>query len=116
MEIYKFVREENKWFIDLPEYIAGGGYKGDLQMVEGADKMLDIMAGESDYVNLSMAREAFADADKLILTEICDPILGGGMYFIKAYDGQEINQTMWLCEVTKFVFGDLPEEIFVKVV
>lgn len=48
MKEYKFIKEGRDWFIDLPEYIEGGGSKGDLQMVEGADKMLDMMAEEKD--------------------------------------------------------------------
>lgn len=46
MKPYKFVKTGRDWYIDLPEYIAQGGTMGDLQMVDGADKMLDRMAGE----------------------------------------------------------------------
>jgi hypothetical protein len=33
---------------------------------------------------------------------------------MKTYRGQEMNQSMWLCQVTEFVFGDLPARIFVR--
>ncbi|MBE7174203.1 MAG: hypothetical protein INR73_26750 [Williamsia sp.] len=114
MEAYKFIKTGNEWYIDLPEYIEQGGSKGDLQMVEGADKMLDMMAENQSSVVINISKEQFEGADVLNLTEKCDPYIGGGYYFLKYYQGREINQTMWLCQVTEFVFGDIPQQLFVK--
>ena len=114
MEAYTFVKEEGKWYIDLPEYIAAGGDKGDLQMVEGADTMLDIIVDGGDSVSLFLDRVPFPGSDKLVLTERCDPSIGGGYYKLGVFEGKEFNWTMWLCAVTEYVFGDLPEEIFIK--
>jgi hypothetical protein len=114
MQSHKFIKTGHEWFIDLPEYLAQGGTKEDLQMVEGADKMLDMMAGNSDNVTLRIAKEPFDNADLLVLTEKCDPYIGGGYYLMKYYEGMEVNRSMWLCQVTEFVFGDLPEKIFVR--
>jgi hypothetical protein len=114
MKPYKFIKTGRDWYIDLPEYIEKGGTVGDLQMVDGADKMLDMMAGSANSVLVYVATEQFEGADILILTEKCDPYVGGGYYFMKKFEGQEINQTMWLCQVIEFVFGDIPSQIFVK--
>ena len=114
MKTYKFIKTGQDWYIDLPEYIEQGGSAGDLQMVDGADKMLDMMAEGKNSVTLNIAREQFEGADILILTEKCDPYIGGGYYIMKQYEGQEINRTMWLCQVTEFVFGDIPPLIFVR--
>lgn len=114
MQQHRFVREGAEWFIDLPEFLAQGGSKADLQMVAGADVMLNVIAGGSDDVTLQMDTVPFAGADELILTERCDPILGGGYYHLRSFEGKAVTQDMWLCEVTRFVFGDLPERIFVK--
>lgn len=114
MKTYRFIKTGEEWFIDLPEYIEQGGNYGDLQMVDGADTMLEVMAGEGDAVTLTIATEPFAGADELVLTEKCDPYIGGGYYLMKTYQGKEINQRMWLCQVTEFVFGNLPERIFVR--
>lgn len=114
MKRYRFIKTNGEWFIDLPEYIEQGGNAGDLQMVLGADTMLDIMAGEAASVELTLAERSFEGADELELTEKCDPTIGGGYYLMKTYNGQEINKTMWLCQVTEFVFGGLPERIFVR--
>jgi hypothetical protein len=114
MKTYKFLRTGKEWYVDLPEYIEQGGSIGDLQMVEGADKMLDMMAEKEDVVFLSIAKEPFDGADMLALIEKCDPYIGGGYYFMKQYQGQEIDQTMWLCQVTEFALGDIPQQIFVR--
>jgi len=52
MNTYKFIKEGREWYIDLPEYLAGSGSKGDLQMVEGADSMLEIISGGAAEVSL----------------------------------------------------------------
>jgi hypothetical protein len=114
METHRFYKDGISWYIDLPAYLEQGGTIGDLQMVDGADKMLDIVAaGKSDVV-LQISTEAFGQADVLELMEKCDPYIGGGYYLLKDYEGQTFNQRMWLCQVTEFVFGDLPSHIYIK--
>ena len=114
MQMYKFIKTGKEWYIDLPAYIEHGGTMGDLQMVEGADKMLDMMAGNNNTVVLTIAKEPFDNADMLELTEICDPYIGGGYYLMQIFEGATINQTIWLCQVTEFVFQEIPPRIFVR--
>lgn len=114
MSPYRFMKEGRDWYIDLPEYIENGGSKGDLQMVEGADKMLDLISEGKNEVTLFIDRASFPGADELTLTERCDPFVGGGYYLLKIFEGKEINQNMWLCAVTEYVFGDLPAQLFIK--
>lgn len=114
MQHHRFVREGSEWFIDLPSFLAQGGTKADLQMVAGADAMLDIMAGDAPGITLQLDTLPFAGADELVLTERCDPVLGGGYYHLKLFEEKEVAQDMWLCEVTRFVFNDIPPRIFVK--
>ena len=114
MRQYRFVREGAGWFIDLPEYLAAGGSKGDLAMVAGADTMLDTMAAGKNEVEVELDTDYFPHADELALVEVCDPSLGGGYYVLQTYLGQPLQHRMWLCAVTEFVFGDLPEKIYVR--
>jgi hypothetical protein len=114
MKPYKFIKTGQEWYIDLPEFIAQGGSIGDLQMVDGADKMLDMMADNQNSIILYVAKYYFEEADMLTLTEKCDAYIGGGYYNMKQYEGLEINRNMWLCKVIEFVFGDIPLQIFVK--
>jgi hypothetical protein len=114
MKKYRFVREGMGWYIDLPEYLSQGGNKSDLEMVSGADTMLDIIAGEMSEVTLLIHTEPFEGADELLLTELCDTILGGGYYHIMQFENKEVNKDLWLCDVTRFVFGDIPKKIYLK--
>ena len=114
MNRYRFIKTGQDWYIDLPEFLEQGGSVDDLKMVAGADTMLNMMAESESTVVLHIAKEKFDGADTLRLTEKCDPYIGGGYYIMKQYEGQEINKTMWLCQVTEFVFGDIPFQIFVK--
>jgi hypothetical protein len=110
---YRFYRNEAGWFIeDLPAYIQQGGTVADLEMVDGADTMLDIIAAGGDDVNLTISKEPFEGADILTLTEKCSPYVGGGYYLMEEFAGQKVNLKMWLCKVTEFVFGEIPEKIY----
>jgi hypothetical protein len=60
MQTHTFLKEDDQWFIDLPEYIANGGSKADLRMIAGADTMLDIMTGAGGRVtSLQRNKTAF---------------------------------------------------------
>jgi hypothetical protein len=114
VKTYKFVKTGHEWYIDLPEFLTQGGSIGDLQMVDGSDKMLDMIAGENGSVELDISLQDFEAADILLLTEKCDPYIGGGYYVMPYYQGIEINKRMWLCQVTAFLFGEIPGKIYVK--
>ncbi|SRR5258705_13993397 len=114
MKQHRFVREGKGWYIDLPGYLEEGGNKGDLEMVSGADTMLNIIAEGKDEVTLQIDTSPFEDSDELLLTELCDPILGGGYYHMKQFENKEVNKDLWLCDVTRFVFGDIPQKIYIR--
>lgn len=114
MKQYDFIKEGNDWYIDLPEFIEAGGNKGDLQMVEGADTMLDLISDYKNQVAVTISEEEFNGSDILKLVERCDPYVGGGYYVLEKFEGKELNKRMWLCSVIEFVFGDIPEQIYIK--
>jgi hypothetical protein len=100
-----------RWYVVLPEW---KGSKAALEMVEGADTMLEIMAQGQNEVTLLVSEQPFEDANKLILTEDLSNGIGGGMYLLKTYQGKEINHPMWLCEVLVWVFKKLPPVVYFK--
>ncbi len=115
MKSYKFEKNEhNKWFVVLPEYLEKyPGHEGELQMVFGADTMLDIIAQGEDHVYLNLALEPFEGCDEL--NKLHDtPDVGGAMYVMPKYKGFEYNLEMWLCGVTEFVFGFMPDKIYLS--
>jgi hypothetical protein len=114
MKEHKFVKEQSGWYIDLPDYLEKGGSKGDLAMVAGADDMLDIMSEGAKIVKLCIDTRPFEGAEVVELVEICESTIGGGYYIMPTYKGNKIDKRMWLCDVTEYVFGNLPPKIFVK--
>lgn len=102
---------ENRWYIDLPEW---EGSIAELEMVEGADTMLDKVSGYTNECYLEMSDEPFDGADKIALQEDLSDSIGGGNYLMETYKGALVNHRMWLCEVTVKVFYGLPEAIYVN--
>lgn len=105
---HTFYREEDgRWYINLPEYIDGGGNKEDLEMVAGADVMLDILSKNKDRVDLHISTSENSYPYTLIKQD------DNGNYLF--YDSiKEQNTPVWLCNVTTWVFGYYPEMIYLK--
>ncbi len=112
MKIIRFYKEiSGRWYADLPDW---GGSKADLEMVCGADTMLEIIAQDNDEVYLRLSLEEPSELNNT-LTKIKDtPDIGGATYLMKEWYGFEYNLEIWLCDVTRFVFGSLPEIIYIE--
>lgn len=106
MKKLKFYKEESgKWYVDLPDYT---GEKEDLQMVYGADTLLDIVSGENSSVILEISldyKEGF-----MFLKRIEEDILNEGSY----YWSNDFKMEIWLCDVLRWVYGILPKEIYFR--
>ncbi|MDO3643121.1 DUF6717 family protein [Mucilaginibacter sp. L3T2-6] len=112
-QTYKFIKgDSGKWYIDLPDWT---GQKADLEMVGGADTMLDHVGSGAPEAELILSEFPFANADVLeLIHDYSRQPGGGGIYFLGNYNGEILNQEIWLCEVTEFVFGKLPPQIYLK--
>jgi hypothetical protein len=112
--IHTFYRDYEGWFIDLPQYISMGlGSKGNLAMVAGADTMLEILANGDDRITLQIETKDFEGSEgKLTKTGFC-PYGENYLFTSEAIK----DHKMWLCPVTKFVFGGFyPKNIYIKIV
>lgn len=108
---YSFYKEENgDWFIDLP--LDGPFTKEDYQMVCGADIMLDIISNFDNSIKLEIDTEEFEGSD--VLQFVGEPHYGGAEYRVDNLDGKKIGTIIWLCDVTKHLFGEFPTEIYLK--
>ena len=101
---FRFNKEEdNRWFVDLPEW---EGEKDELEMVLGADIMLDILSEGNSVVDVLLSDEPFNH--NFEMNFLREDSNGGWYLFRSEFTELEI----WLCEVTKFVFGGLPKTIY----
>jgi hypothetical protein len=113
MRKFKFYKDDLGWFIDLPEW---KGEKWELQMVSGADKFLEILSQGESEIFIHLSSEDFPNSNCLRFMEygkMGGPEMGtGAWYFLTEYKGNEYFLEMWLCDVTKFIFGDFPKVIY----
>ena len=110
----KFEREKSEWHAVIPAY---PGPKSDLQMMLGADHWLYLMAEGSSTVEVTVDTESFEGSDVLTRKEFGwkgDPQYEGATYWLASYRGLPYGFPIWLCDVTEFIFGELPESIYFK--
>ncbi len=110
---FRFYKTPSKeWFVDLPEW---PGDIGELQMVEGADTFLDMLSDNANGCLVEMTDEKANDREVLKLVHIRETNLGsGGDYLLELYKGKPVHHKLWLCGVTEFVFGKMPQEIWFR--
>ncbi|MBP5513392.1 MAG: hypothetical protein J6Y04_01235 [Bacteroidaceae bacterium] len=98
--------ENGQWFVVLPEY---DGDQEDLEMVDGADNLLDFLTTDGLYVTADVSMEEVTNS--FVLNLVAHDEMGG-TYQIKELEG--FNQDVWLCNVIHFLFGKHPEVIYFK--
>lgn len=134
--IKRFYKENNMWYIDLPEFINGKfGTKENLLMVDGSDKLLDILSNNTNEVTIRFTDVAPKDldhdvemhiADKGLNQNILDAVGHAPIEYGRYYDYRFMHGTIeekvkthraWLCPVAEWVFGGhYPKMIYVTVV
>lgn len=107
---FDFYKDNTGWYIDFPAFIEQGlGGKADLAMVSGADLMLDYLSEGQPRIALTFSNMPMEKARFQLKMFAHNG--WGATYF------SNIAQvpTVWLCNVTKVVFGGAhPRQIFVR--
>ena len=116
MRNFRFYKDDNDWFIDLPEW---KGEKWELQMVSGADTFLNLLSDGENEIFITLSNQQFNKSNTLVFREL-GRLEGfemgeGAWYSLEEYSGIDYNLAMWLCDVTKFIFGEFPEIIYFSV-
>lgn len=109
MKMLNFNKEsDGRWYIVLDEW---EGDHSELEMVSGADTLLDILSAGKDFVSILISEEkSDIENPRFILNYVKDSG-GGGIYRL---DSETYNFDIWLCHVTKFVYGYLPKTLYIK--
>ena len=111
---YTFVKEENHWYISAPEDTHEHDRSAFSLLSDGVHRLLDFVARGRNKVTLTLDTEPFEGADLLELTELGTDEKGGGYYRLFSRMGKLIAQTLWLCDISLLVFGDIPERIYIR--
>lgn len=126
--------EEDRWYVDFPNW---PWKKGNLEMVCGADKFLDLLSEGRDRVSIiaKATSEKLDEAEfqQLMqdgwheLSQTQSSLTGGATYTVRGnkaeqfmrqhpLTGESMARTLWLCPVTLFVVGRYPKYFYVKAV
>lgn len=113
MKIYRFYKEYINWFLDLPDW---NGNKEDLEMVLGADSLLEVLSEGNNEIHLSISEECFDGASKLDFNRFGEDYESGAFYNLRSYRNIEFDFEIWLCDVTLSIFDRFPESIYFNVI
>lgn len=105
----RFYRDADGWFVDLPNW---PGPKAALAMVEGADTFLERLGKRNPEVLIEISTQLQPEAEWFSLHYAEAHPYGDGAYYHTPHFGH--NHYMWLCAVTEFVLGRMPEVIYVR--
>lgn len=105
MKTFNFVKEnDGRWFINYPEW---KGHRDELEMVAGADILLDYCSNYSNECSFNVSEEIIENSIELTKDR---EVGGGAVYSVKNCPA---ILELWFCHVTKFVYdGRLPEKLY----
>ena len=109
--IVSFTKEANdKWYVDFPNWPLS---HDNLEMVAGADDLLDILNDDTDHVRVEVKLK---QAEGIQLTKVHSALTKGAFYTVDGVRGWENPYTirrkqLWLCPVTLTVLGHYPKHL-----
>ena len=116
MKLTTFIKRNEKWFIELPEFIEQGGIESDLEIEPGNHALFEMLSPGKSRICLFASETPFENADKLVLFEPATPSVGGAYYFIQNFMGERMNKRIWIKDLLLLIFEDQPETIYFKLV
>ena len=109
-----FIKLAGKWFIHLPDY---EGHYSELEMVLGADVLCDMIdTFDTGYITATISTEPKESnfVTKEYVLDFVNSTVSNGEQDGANYRLREWKLDVWLCNVTKYVFGEFPATIYVR--
>ena len=113
MNTHTFIKEQGDWYIDFPHYLQefNGSF---IAQIEGSDDLLELLSGGNETVTIAADTRPFEKAMELELVAHDDTAADTGCYRIRNQQGKLIPCELWLSDVPLFIFGELPERIYIR--
>lgn len=113
--LIEFERElDQRWYAILPEF---KGDREELEMVMGADVMLDIISANnydnSDNIKINIDTVKSDTISQYIELQAIPSDHTSGQLYKATYHGTPIEFEVWLCDVTIFVFNEFPDKLYI---
>lgn len=110
-----FIKLAGSWFVHLPNY---PGHYSELEMVLGADVMCDMIdTFETGNITVTVSdkpSDSIFNTREYIL-DFVNSTTSNGEQDGANYRLREYKLDVWLCNVTKYVFGEFPATIYIRV-
>lgn len=111
-----FTKETNgRWYVDFPNWPLS---HDNLEMVAGADDLLDLLNDGSNHVSLKVS--TYETDHDVQLKKVHSALTKGAFYTVETpLEGWERpnalrRKQLWLCPVTLTVLGQYPKNIYFK--
>ncbi len=108
-----FVQDpDGRWYIDMP----WDGYRGNLEMVAGADDLLSLFDTEKRHrvtLHVVPSEEPIVVEDHIELRQLDKSLTGGSHYDSTSVPGFRCQQ-IWICPVTLCVLGCYPKYLYIR--
>lgn len=102
---------DGKWYLVLPGWM---GDKEDLEMVMGADKMLDRLDFQGKN-KITLRVTNFIPSDlRISLSSIGGLEIGGAFYEVHFESIGQAPPEIWLCDVIKTILGEFSEILYIE--
>ena len=108
-----FVKLAGKWFVHLPDYPS---HYSDLEMVLGADVMCDMIdTHDIGYITVIVDTEPSENhfTDREYILDFVNSTTSNGEQDGANYRMREFKLDVWLCNVTKYLFGEFPATLYI---
>lgn len=112
-----FTKENNnRWYVDFPNWPLS---HDNLEMVAGADDLLDLLNDGSNHILLQVSTSEFKHDIKL--KKVKSGLTKGAFYIVetplKGWENPNSirRKQLWLCPVTLTVLGHYPSRIYFRV-
>lgn len=111
-----FVKLANRWYVHLPDY---PGFTDELEMVLGADVLCDMIdTHDIGYITVTVSdKPTYSEFStrEYILDFVNSTTNSAGEQDGANYRLREYKLDVWLCNVTKYLFGEFPATFYVRV-
>ena len=115
MKTYTFLKENHQWFLKLPDPCQKGCFTLE-EVTEGSQALLNTLSRGHRKIHLRLETEPFEGADALELLQHCEAPKGGAYYQMQSVNGRPVRKKMWVRDVSLVVFGDMPDNLYYKIV
>lgn len=110
-----FIKLAGKWFVHLPDY---EGHYSELEMVLGADVLCDMIdTFDTGYITATISTEPKESnfTTKEYILDFVNSTVSNGEQDGANYRLREWKLDVWLCNVTKYVFGEFPATFYIRI-